>query len=100
MAKLLGGSESLLGQDRILTVREERALKAMDLEEAKRARAELQKTRSLQSFAQQRAKRQVCYCGRDGYWITVGVKNMQIHRSKLGSVMHAISKRTELESPG
>ena len=52
VAKLLHGSESVLGQDRILTVREERALNAMDLEEAKRKRAELQKIRSLQSYAQ------------------------------------------------
>ena len=58
MAKLLNGSDSVLGQDRVLTVREERALKAMDLEEAQRKRAELQKMRSLQSYAQIRAKRQ------------------------------------------
>jgi hypothetical protein len=48
VAKLLKGSESVLGQERILTVREEKALKAMDVEEAKRKRAELQKMRSLQ----------------------------------------------------
>ncbi|XP_064629730.1 U3 small nucleolar RNA-associated protein 14 homolog A-like [Lineus longissimus] len=58
VAKMLHGSDHVLSKERMLTRAEERALKAMNLEEAKARRAELQKYRALLSYKEAKARRQ------------------------------------------
>lgn len=57
-AVLSGNSDVLPTENNELTPAEERALAAMDLEEAKERRAELQKFRALMSYKEAKAKRQ------------------------------------------
>ncbi|XP_041352481.1 uncharacterized protein LOC121370976 [Gigantopelta aegis] len=58
VAALLKGSQNVLKNKKELTPAEERALKAMSLEEAKERRAELQRYRALMSYRETKAKRQ------------------------------------------
>lgn len=57
-AVLSGNRDVLPTENKELTPAEERALAAMDLEEAKERRAELQKFRALMSYKEAKAKRQ------------------------------------------
>lgn len=57
-AVLSGNRDVLPTENKELTLAEERALAAMDLEEAKERRAELQKFRALMSYKEAKAKRQ------------------------------------------
>ncbi|XP_074662422.1 U3 small nucleolar RNA-associated protein 14 homolog A-like [Tubulanus polymorphus] len=58
IAALLGTSSHIIPTDHTLTKAEERALKAMSLEEARMRRAELQKYRALLSYKEAKARRQ------------------------------------------
>ncbi|KAL4232806.1 U3 small nucleolar RNA-associated protein 14 A [Mactra antiquata] len=59
VAALLRGSDNIIhGENQELTPAEQRALKAMDLQEAKMRRLELMKHRALMSYKEEKAKRQ------------------------------------------
>ncbi|ESO89301.1 hypothetical protein LOTGIDRAFT_183349 [Lottia gigantea] len=58
IALLLHGSDNVECQTKMLTKAEERALKAMSLEEAKERRAELMKFRALMTYSETRFRRQ------------------------------------------
>ncbi|XP_013403803.1 LOW QUALITY PROTEIN: U3 small nucleolar RNA-associated protein 14 homolog A-like [Lingula anatina] len=58
IATLLHGSQNVMMQEKALTAAEEKALKAMSLEEAKTRRAELQKYRALLSYKEAKSRRQ------------------------------------------
>lgn len=58
IAELLRGSEHVLTQDRELTPAEEKALKAMSVEEAKLRHKNLQRMRALLSYKEAKARRQ------------------------------------------
>ncbi len=58
VAALLHGNPNVLTKNTVLTEAEQKALRAMDVVEARDRRAELQKYRALLSYKEAKAKRQ------------------------------------------